>query len=482
MEHRGCGGRVARRRARRRLPAAQPAHRQLFGAGRGDAVADRTCKRGCTRCPSTRTGFRIAPATTGAAGDSASPHETRRALRPGNYRVEIKSSLAPGFADLRRTAVPGRSREEVLFFTHVCHPSLANDNTSGMAVATALAEWIASEPRRFTYRFVFAPGTIGSLCWLKQNERKPRAGAGRAGARPAGRPGRAHLQDEPGRRHRDRRDRGLRAVAGWISGSNVMPFSPYGYDERQLCSPGFNLPVGRLTRSVNGGYPQYHTSADDLRLITPECLEQSLAACKQFVTRSGGQPALCQSEAQRASRGSASAVCTAASAARARREREHAMLWVLNQSDGSNSLLDIARRSGLAFDVFGRPRSRWRRRPAARTMTATRAGSRRRAPAAARAGPERVTRAPAPQAGEREPSHESRPVLRGAGHAAARALGHHSQAAGQRRLSADPVAPDALLRALRPHRIHPLPRLSRRSDPRVLPALRRGDDQRLHAA
>ena len=95
----------------------------------------------------------------------------RQALRAGKYRVEIKSSLAPGSLTYGELAVPGRSREEVLFFTHVCHPSLANDNTSGMAVATALAQWIASEPRRYSYRFVFAPGTIGSLCWLKRNER-----------------------------------------------------------------------------------------------------------------------------------------------------------------------------------------------------------------------------------------------------------------------------------------------------------------------
>jgi aminopeptidase-like protein len=130
----------------------------------------------------------------------------------------------------------------------------------------------------------------------------------------------------------------------------VIPFSPYGYDERQLCSPGFNLPVGRLTRSVNGGYPQYHSSADDLALIRPECLEQSLAACKLFVTvlednrryvnRSPkGEPRL-------GKRGLYGAVGGMRPA-----EREHAMLWVLNQSDGSHSLLDIARRAGLAFDV-----------------------------------------------------------------------------------------------------------------------------------
>jgi aminopeptidase-like protein len=98
-------------------------------------------------------------------------HETRQTMRADKYRVEIKSSLAPGSLSYGEIALPGRTREEVLFFTHVCHPSLANDNTSGMAIATALAGWIAGESRRYSYRFVFAPGTIGSLCWLKQNVR-----------------------------------------------------------------------------------------------------------------------------------------------------------------------------------------------------------------------------------------------------------------------------------------------------------------------
>lgn len=276
-------------------------------------------------------------------------HETRTALRAGRYRVEIKSSLAPGSLTYGELAIPGRSREEVLFFTHVCHPSLANDNTSGMAVATALAKWIAGEPRRYSYRFVFAPGTIGSLCWLKRNEGD--LGRIRAGLV-------LGLLGDPGAlTYKMSRDGNTQtdAIASYVlpqidQRSIVIPFSPYGYDERQLCSPGFNLPVGRLTRSPNGGYPQYHSSADDLALIRPECLAQSLAACKLFVTvfeqdgryvnRSPkGEPRLGKRGLYRAIGGTNP------------REREHAMLWVLNQSDGSKSLLDIARRAGLSFHV-----------------------------------------------------------------------------------------------------------------------------------
>ncbi len=189
-------------------------------------------------------------------------------------------------------------------------------------------------------------------------------------------------------------------------------------------------------------------------------------------------------EARRVSRGWANAGSTGRSAVRARREREHAMLWVLNQSDGSKSLLDIARRSGLAFDVIreaaaaleeaGLLRAKDRARKRRNRTSSPNVGGR-----STKQDPWRHATALEPTNGspeQREPSHESRPVLRRSRHPVARALRHDSEAARQHRLSADPVAPDALLRALRPYRVHPLPRLSGRSGAGVLPALRGGDD------
>jgi aminopeptidase-like protein len=270
-------------------------------------------------------------------------HERER-LRPGRYGVEVKSSLAPGSLTYGELILKGRSREEVLFFTHTCHPSLANDNVSGMSVATALAEWVAGAPRHFTYRFVFAPGTIGSLTWLKRNE------AGLKRVRHALVLG--LLGDRaPLTYKRSRRDNGeidqIVAYALGVQGSEI-PFSPYGYDERQLCAPGFDLPCGRLTRSVNGGYAEYHTSADDLSLLTPAALQGSLAMCRRVVEiiesnrrytnlKPKGEPRL-------GSRGLYGSI-----GGREPSESEHALLWVLNQSDGKHSLLDIARRSGLPF-------------------------------------------------------------------------------------------------------------------------------------
>lgn len=273
----------------------------------------------------------------------------RARLQAGRYRVEIRGSLAPGSLTYGEVKIRGRSREEVILFTHVCHPSLANDNTSGMAIAMALAEWLAAEQRRYSYRLVFAPGTIGSLCWLRQNEKD--LGRVRHGLVLG------LLGDQgPLTYKRSRRgDCAIDAVAEYVlpgidPAARITDFSPYGYDERQLCSPGFNLPVGRLTRSVNGGYPEYHSSADDLSLIRPEHLEQSYQACRRIITvleqdrryrnlKPKGEPQL----GKRGLYGSVGG--------RSPADREQALLWVLNQSDGSRSLLEIAKRSGSTFEA-----------------------------------------------------------------------------------------------------------------------------------
>jgi aminopeptidase-like protein len=268
----------------------------------------------------------------------------RAALRPGQYRVEVTGSLAPGSLTYGELALPGRTRDEVLFFTHICHPSLANDNTSGMSVATHLAEWIAHETRRFSYRFVFAPGTIGSLTWLRRNEQRLARVRHALVLALLGDPGALTYKCSRGENN-EIDEIGAHVVAGRGS---VIPFSPYGYDERQLCSPGFDLPAGRLTRSVNSGYPQYHTSADDLSLITPAALQESLETCQRIVEviednahylnlSPKGEPRL-------GARGLYGSV-----GGRSPAEHEHAMLWMLNQSDGRRSVLDIARRSGLPF-------------------------------------------------------------------------------------------------------------------------------------
>jgi aminopeptidase-like protein len=273
-------------------------------------------------------------------------------LPDGDYEVSVDSTLSKGSLTYGEFTLPGRSRDEFLLFTHICHPSLANDNAAGMAIATELAAWLASAPRRYTYRVVFAPGTIGSLCWLKRNER--RLGRVRHGLVLGLLGDPAPLTYKQSRRG----DAEIDEIAAYALRQldplgRVIPFEPYGYDERQLCSPGFNLPVGRLTRSVNDGYPQYHSSADNLDLLLPENLARSLDACKTIVEVAEGNDRyvnlLPKGEPRLGKRGLYGAVGGQSPAA-----RERAMLWVLNQSDGTRSLLDIANRSELDFPVVHR--------------------------------------------------------------------------------------------------------------------------------
>lgn len=271
-------------------------------------------------------------------------------LRDGRYEVSIDTRLERGSLTYGEFVLPGRSREEVLLFTHVCHPSLANDNTSGMAIATWLAEWLAQEPRRYSYRIVFAPGTIGSLCWLKRNER--RLSRVRHGLVLGLLGDAAPLTYKGSRRGDAEIDRIARyALQSLEPQVRTIDFEPYGYDERQLCSPGFDLPVGRLTRSVNDGYPEYHSSADDLSLISAQQLAASLAACRRIceVIEADRRYVNLQpkGEARLGKRGLYGSVGGNSPAA-----REHAMLWLLNQSDGTQSVLDIAQRSQRSFDLL----------------------------------------------------------------------------------------------------------------------------------
>lgn len=272
------------------------------------------------------------------------PHREAAALPEGDYEVCVDTTLAPGHLTYGEAVLPGRTADEVLVTTHVCHPSMANDNLSGIAVAAFLARRLAAGPRRFTYRFLFLPGTIGAIVWLALNaERAARvrhglvlAGLGDAGAL-------TYKRSRGG-------DAGIDRLAARLvraAGGSVREFSPYGYDERQFCSPGFDLPVGALSRTPFGTYPEYHTSADDLDFVRPAALADAL----DFLTGLFGELEsarryvnLCpRGEPQLGRRG----LYEALGGTNERENRQMAMLWVLNLSDGHHSTADIAERSGL---------------------------------------------------------------------------------------------------------------------------------------
>jgi aminopeptidase-like protein len=277
-------------------------------------------------------------------------HRQLQQLREDRYDVQIDSTLVQGNLTYAECLIPGKTDEEFLVFTHVCHPSLCNDNLTGIALATLTASELGKERPRLSYRFVFAPGTIGSISWLARNEQ--RLACVRHGLVVGLLGDRGPLTYKRSRRGQADIDRIAALVLDELgAGARCIDFSPYGYDERQLCSPGFNLPVGRLTRTPNGEYPEYHSSADDFDLLDRGAFEQSARAFASMVALADrnatyvNQNPKC--EPRLGKRGLFRQVGGTDPG-----EFAHALLWVLNQSDDRHSLLDIAERSGLRFELL----------------------------------------------------------------------------------------------------------------------------------
>jgi aminopeptidase-like protein len=287
-------------------------------------------------------------------GFCLSHHDLERLPAEERYEVVVDSSLEPGSLTYGEFLVAGadsdsESDDEILISTHVCHPSLCDDNLSGIAVATALAAQLASGPRpRRSVRFVFAPGTIGAITWLARN----RAGVERiVGGLTLTCLGDSHpftyKRTVDGDALIDRAAEYVLSRRG--DGAQLIDFFPYGYDERQYNSPGFRAPVGSLMRGRHGEFPEYHTSADDLDFVSAEQLVESFEVLAEIVsilaadrtyrsTEPFGEPQL-------GSRGLYGALGGTSIP-----DAQMAMLWILNQADGAHGLLEIAERSGIDFD------------------------------------------------------------------------------------------------------------------------------------
>ncbi len=294
-------------------------------------------------------------------------HHQFEKLKDGEYEVGIDSTVAPGALSYGELALRGETEDEFLISCHCCHPSLANDNLSGMAVAVAAAHSLINSGnslRRYSYRFLFIPGTIGAITWLARNQARTSqikhglvlTCLGDGGNFTYKKSRRGHAPIDSAMEH---------VLRDEAAAYRLMDFSPYGYDERQYCSPGFNLPVGCFMRSQHGTFPEYHTSADNLDFITPKALGDSLekllaiiglieegyeASCpkvemerktetvadgtRRFLNlKPFGEPQLGKYELYEAFGGDIMPA-----------------LWVLNFSDGLHSVGQIATKSGLPFD------------------------------------------------------------------------------------------------------------------------------------
>lgn len=271
-------------------------------------------------------------------------------LEDGEYEVLIDSSLEPGHLSYGEYYLRGERADEVLLSCHICHPSLCNDNLSGVALVTALAKCLSRLSLRYSYRFLFIPGTLGSITWLCRNQGQidrikhglVLVDVGDAGKFTYKRSRRGNAEVD-------------QAVVNVLKHSakeyDVRDFDPYGHDERQYCSPGINLPVGCFSRTPHGEFPEYHTSADNLDFVHPECLADSFVQClsvlhlldnnRKYVNLNP----MC--EPQLGKRG----LYRMTGGAKDGGVEELPLLWVLNLSDGEHSLLDISNRSGLSFDI-----------------------------------------------------------------------------------------------------------------------------------
>jgi aminopeptidase-like protein len=267
-------------------------------------------------------------------------HNQRNSLGEGPFEVCIDSSIEPGTLTYGELLVRGSLEDEFLVSTHCCHPYMANDNLSGIVLSVALAKCLLKSRTRLSYRFLFIPGTIGSITWLALND-SSRIRHGLV-LTCLGDPGAfTYKKTRLGNALIDRVATHVLEHSG-VSHS-VEEFIPYGYDERQYNSPGFKLPVGALMRSANGRYEQYHTSEDNLDFITPEALAGSNEVLSEIIdvvendgkflnVRPRGEPQLGRCNLYDGTQ-----------------DETMALLWVLNLSDGEFSLLDIAERAKMPF-------------------------------------------------------------------------------------------------------------------------------------
>jgi len=307
-------------------------------------------------------------------------HNQFSELKDGDYEIFIDSSLENGHLSYGELYLPGKKEDEVLLSTYVCHPSMCNDNLSGISVLTFLAKYMMKQKLRYSYRFLFIPETIGSITWLSKNEEKVSKIKQGLVATCLGDSGKlTYKKTKDGNAVIDRI---AQKVLEESNAYQILDFFPTGSDERQFNSPGFNLPIGSLMRTPYGCFKEYHTSADNLNFVKPQFLEDSIikySRILEFLEQEDSldkQVKITQSddkilenssknvssqenfsklkfislnpkcEPQLGRRGLYSSI----GGHKNQKLIETAILWVLNFSDGKNTLLDISIRSKIDFE------------------------------------------------------------------------------------------------------------------------------------
>ena len=271
-------------------------------------------------------------------------------LEGGTYEVFIDSTLENGHLTYSEYFLKGKKTDEVLITCYTCHPSLCNDNLSGVVLTTMLAKYLSNVELNYSYRFLFIPETIGSITWLCKNEgnlSKIKHGlvvtcVGDEGIS-------SYKKSRQGNAEIDN------IVINMLKNSNadydVIDFFPFGSDERQFCSPGFNLPVGSLMRTRYTNYPEYHTSADNLEFVKKASLSDSFLKYLSVIFTIENNDTYInlnpKCEPQLSKHNLYKSIGDGTND-----ETKRSLVWTLNLSDGKNSLLDISNKSGIKFELI----------------------------------------------------------------------------------------------------------------------------------
>jgi aminopeptidase-like protein len=277
------------------------------------------------------------------------PHAQRESLAEGRYHVVIDSTLEPGSLTYGEIRIPGREEKEILLSTYICHPSMANNELSGPVVTTALARWVSSlGNRRFSYRIVFVPETIGAIVYISRHldELREKVAAGYVVTCIGDDRAYSLLHSRAGDTLADR-------AAKLVLKKHAPDFVEYSYldrgsDERQYCSPGVDLPVASIMRTRYNSYPEYHTSLDDLTLVTPRGLEGGFDAIRktiELIEHNHTYQATTLCEPQLGKRGLYPTLSTRGAGYAVRD-----MTNVLAYADGTRDLIDLADHIGISAD------------------------------------------------------------------------------------------------------------------------------------
>ncbi|MBS1517254.1 MAG: DUF4910 domain-containing protein [Bacteroidetes bacterium] len=281
-------------------------------------------------------------------------HKQMRKLREDDYEVCIDSVKDPeGSMTIAEAVLPGKSKKEILLSTYICHPSMANNELSGPLVTSFIYEKLKKKTeRKFTYRFLFLPETIGTIYYLSVHGEELMKNL-HAGFVVTCIGDRGNFTYKKSRRGDTPADRAAELVLNQTERKFIVEdFFPTGSDERQYCSPGFNLPVGSLMRTRYGKYKQYHTSADNRKFISFKKMEESVEKYIEIINTLENNGTYVNTlpycEPQLGKRD----LYPTLGSQKDTTEFVNSIMWVLNLSDGKNDTIEISRRSGIKFEII----------------------------------------------------------------------------------------------------------------------------------